>query len=296
MGDVGLVITDEQHRFGVRQRARLAEKATDRNMMFMSATPIPRTLALFLYADKDISVIDTLPPGRKKTETYLITERLRPRIDAFIEKQVGEGHQVYVVCPLIEESDALLGVTSAEQTYKRMQERFPKMKIGYIHGKMKPTEKQEIMTSFAGGETDILVSTTVIEVGINVPNATLMIIENAERFGLSALHQLRGRVGRGSDRSYCVLISQKECERLKILKDTDDGFAVAEEDLRLRGPGEFFGARQTGRLELSTFEGLDGEGMMKLIANSREAAASYAETLTEREAERYISADESILN
>ena len=230
---LGLVVTDEQHRFGVAQRSALGQKAENPHMLVLSATPIPRTLALIIYGDLDVSVIDQLPPGRQRVDTFAVDERYRARLNGFIRKQVEEGHQVFIVCPLVGEDDAL-----------------PDLRIAVLHGKMKPKEKEAVMAAFAGGEADILVSTTVVEVGVDVPNATLMVVENAERFGLSQLHQLRGRVGRGKAKSYCVLVSQGGGEetkrRLKALTDTNDGFKIAEEDLKLRGPGDFFGQRQHG--------------------------------------------------
>lgn len=247
---LGLVITDEQHRFGVDQRARLISKGERPHVLVMSATPIPRTLALIIYGDLDVSVIDELPPGRQKVDTVLVGEALRLRLNGFIRKLVGEGRQVFVVCPMIEENEELGELRSAQEHAQELQRYFSDMKVACIHGKMKAKEKNEIMASFLSGETDILVSTTVIEVGVDVPNAALMIIENAERFGLSQLHQLRGRVGRGQHKSYCVLVSDSDNEqtvaRLKVMTKTSDGFKISEEDLKLRGPGDFFGSRQHG--------------------------------------------------
>ena len=250
--NLGLVITDEQHRFGVNQRASLIEKGARPHVLVMSATPIPRTLALIIYGDLDVSVIDELPPGRQAVETVLVTESLRLRLNAFIRKLVGEGRQVFVVCPMIEESDAEQQekLRSAEEHARELQRYFPDMKVACIHGRMKAKDKNALMDDFVAGRTDILVSTTVIEVGVDVPNAALMIIENAERFGLSQLHQLRGRVGRGKHKSYCVLVSDSDNEasvsRLRVMTKTSDGFKVSEEDLKLRGPGDFFGSRQHG--------------------------------------------------
>lgn len=247
---LGLVITDEQHRFGVNQRAKLISKAEKPHVLVMSATPIPRTLALIIYGDLDVSVIDELPPGRQKVDTVLVGEALRLRLNGFIRKLVGEGRQVFVVCPMIEENEEMQNLRSAQEYAENLQRYFPDMNVACIHGKMKAKEKNEIMSSFVAGETDILVSTTVIEVGVDVPNAALMIIENAERFGLSQLHQLRGRVGRGKHKSYCVLVSDSDNEqtvaRLKVMTKTSDGFKISEEDLKLRGPGDFFGSRQHG--------------------------------------------------
>ena len=250
--DLGLVVTDEQHRFGVAQRAALSAKGQHPHTLVMSATPIPRTLALILYGDLDVSIIDELPPGRQPIETYAVPGSYHPRVYNFIRKLVEEGRQAYIVCPMVEENDELPDERKAVTEYaKKLQaEIFPDLKVAFVHGKMKPREKDAVMTSFAAHETDILVSTTVIEVGVDVPNAALMIVENAERFGLSQLHQLRGRVGRGKHQSYCILISDNKNEetrqRLKVMTKTSDGFKIAEEDLRLRGPGDFFGQRQHG--------------------------------------------------
>ncbi len=268
--DLGLAVCDEQHRFGIAQRAALLEKSPRAHMLVMSATPIPRTLSLVLYGDLQISRIDEMPPGRQKVDTFFVNESYRARLNAFIQKQLDAGGQVYVVCPAVEppEDDADDGAStvsafgeafgaqpmkSAVAFSAELAARFPNANVAYLHGKLRPTEKNDIMSRFAAGEIKILVSTTVIEVGINVPNASLMIVENAERFGLSQLHQLRGRVGRGTRRSYCVLVSDTEGEdaraRLRLLTKTNDGFAIAEEDLRMRGPGDFLGtdgARQSG--------------------------------------------------
>ena len=250
--DLGLVVTDEQHRFGVAQRTALAEKGEHPHTLVMSATPIPRTLALILYGDLDVSVIDQLPPGRKPIETYAVTSAYHPRLYTFIRKQVEAGRQVYIVCPMVSENDELPDERKAVTEYaqKLQTEIFPDLKVAFVHGKMKAREKDAVMSAFAAGETDILVSTTVIEVGVDVPNANLMVVENAERFGLSQLHQLRGRVGRGAHQSYCVLVSDNKNDetrqRLKAMTKTADGFKIAEEDLRLRGPGDFFGLRQHG--------------------------------------------------
>ena len=248
--DLGLVIADEQHRFGVAQRSKLSEKGADPHLLVMSATPIPRTLALIMYGDLDVSILDELPPGRQSVDTFLVDESYRPRINAFLRKQVEEGHQCFVVCPAVEDNPDL-GIKATETWAKTLQETvFPNLRVKLLHGQMKGAEKEAVMTAFAAGEGDILVATTVIEVGVDVPNATLMVIEDADRFGLSQLHQLRGRVGRGSAKSYCILTSQNKNpetkQRLKALCATTDGFKIAEEDLKLRGPGDFFGSRQSG--------------------------------------------------
>ncbi len=248
--DLGLVIADEQHRFGVAQRAALSAKGVDPHLLVMSATPIPRTLALLMYGDLEVSILDELPPGRQQTDSFLVDERYRARINAFIRKQVAEGHQCYVVCPAVEENGELDLKAATVWAETLQQTVFPDLKVALIHGQMKGAEKEAVMTAFARGEADVLVATTVIEVGVDVPNATLMVIEDADRFGLSQLHQLRGRVGRGKDKSYCILTShnknQQTLARLKALCKTTDGFKIAEEDLQLRGPGDFFGARQSG--------------------------------------------------
>ena len=248
--DLGLVITDEQHRFGVGQRSALTGKGSDPHVLVMSATPIPRTLALLMYGDLDVSILDELPPGREPVDTFLVDESYRARINGFIRDHVSRGHQCYVVCPAVEESEAL-NLKAAQVWAETLQKTvFPDLRVSLLHGQMKGAEKEAVMRSFANGEADVLVATTVIEVGVDVPNATLMIVEDADRFGLSQLHQLRGRVGRGKAKSYCILISQtKQPEtrhRLKALCKTTDGFRIAEEDLLLRGPGDFFGARQSG--------------------------------------------------
>ena len=280
--DLGLVIADEQHRFGVAQRSALAEKggAVPPHILVMSATPIPRTLALIIYGDLDVSVIDELPPGRVPVTTLLVGEDKRARMYGFVRKQVGEGRQVYIVCPAVEENGGgwedgpgmdLKAVTAyAAQLRERV---FPELRVGFVHGRLKAKEKEDVMSAFHRGELDVLVSTTVIEVGVDVPNASLMIVENAERFGLSQLHQLRGRVGRGKHQSWCVLVtasrSETARERLKALCATGDGFQIAEEDLRLRGPGDFFGKRQHGLPQLKV---ADFAADMELLKEARQAA------------------------
>ena len=248
--NLGLVITDEQHRFGVEQRAKLSRLGNSPHVLVMSATPIPRTLALLMYGDLDVSIVDELPPGRQPVDTFLVDESYRSRMNAFIRKQAQEGHQCFVVCPAVEESEEL-NLKAAETWAETLQKRvFPDLKVLLLHGQMKSTDKDAVMSAFARGDGDVLVATTVIEVGVDVPNATLMIIEDADRFGLSQLHQLRGRVGRGSAKSYCILTTHNRnvqtIGRLKAFCKTNDGFQIAQEDLKLRGPGDFFGSRQSG--------------------------------------------------
>ncbi len=246
--DLGLVITDEQHRFGVEQRSRLAHKGSSPHLLVMSATPIPRTLALMMYGDLDISVLDELPPGRQKIETYLIDSPKRPRAFRFVQKHLDEGRQGYLICPLIEEDET--GMMSVEEYGKLVRKCFPTAAVGLLHGRMKSGEKEAVMNEFSSGRLQLLVSTTVVEVGVDVPNAVIMLIENAERYGLSQLHQLRGRIGRGRFKSTCILITDAQNEdtvkRLKLFRDTSDGFQIADADLKLRGPGDFFGSRQHG--------------------------------------------------
>lgn len=248
--NLDLVIADEQHRFGVGQRAALSAKAENPHLLVMSATPIPRTLALILYGDLDLSIIDELPPGRMGIDTFLVNESYRARLNRFIRNQAESGHQVYIVCPAVEENEETSRKSAEAWAAALQQTVFPDLRVGLLHGQMKGLEKDAVMGQFAAGEIQILVCTTVVEVGVDVPNATLMIVENAERFGLSQLHQLRGRVGRGQAKSYCVLLSDSKNPetrtRLKVLCSTNDGFRIAEQDLELRGPGDFFGRRQHG--------------------------------------------------
>ena len=275
--DLALVITDEQHRFGVEQRSALTGKGLHPHVLVMSATPIPRTLALIIYGDLDISVLDELPPGRTPVETYAVGEEMRQRIWSFVRRLVGEGRQVFIVCPMVEESEELPDTVKSAQEYAEHLQRdiFPDLRVACVHGRMKAREKDAVMSAFAAGEADILVSTTVIEVGVDVPNAALMIVENADRFGLSQLHQLRGRVGRGRHKSYCVLFSDSHADsvksRLKIMTETNDGFLISQEDLRLRGPGDFFGSRQHGLPEMHV---ADLSGDMRVLKQAQLEAQS----------------------
>lgn len=277
---LGLVVTDEQHRFGVNQRAALSQKAEDPHMLVLSATPIPRTLALVIYGDLDVSVIDELPPGRQKVDTFALGESYRPRVQGFIRKLAAAGQQIFIVCPLVGEADQIPDERKAVTAYARqLQEQvFPDLRVAVLHGKMKPKEKEKVMAAFAAGESDILVSTTVVEVGVDVPNATCMVVENADRFGLSQLHQLRGRVGRGKAKSYCILLSDSQNEetraRLKVMTQTNDGFRISQEDLRLRGPGDFFGQRQHG---LPAMKIADLSCDMRLLDEAQTAARQLME-------------------
>ena len=274
---LGLVITDEQHRFGVNQRSTLSEKGDNPHVYVMSATPIPRTLAMIVYGDLNVSVLDELPAGRQTVETYCVGQDYHERIYKFIKKHLDAGQQGYIVCPLIEEGDS--DIVPAEQFYEILKETaFGGYRLGLLHGKMKPAEKDEIMRAFANGEIQLLITTVVIEVGVDVPNATVMVIENAERFGLSQLHQLRGRIGRGSEKSTCILVSEAQNEitkqRFDILCQTADGFKIADVDLKLRGPGDFFGKRQHGLPKLSLADIMSDT---KILFKAQKSAAELLE-------------------
>lgn len=266
--NLGLVVTDEQHRFGVNQRAKLSQKGGSPHMLVMSATPIPRTLALILYGDLDISIVNEMPPGRTPVKTYVIEEELRSRAYGFVGKHIAAGRQAYVVCPLVEESEKI-DTKAATELAEQLAAIFSQYRVELLHGKMRPKQKNEIMQRFAAGETQILISTTVIEVGVNVPNATVMVVENAERFGLSQLHQIRGRVGRGSEQSFCILFNQgknqEARQRLGIMAKTTDGFEIARQDLELRGPGDFLGTRQHGMPTLKIADLLTDVAVLKEV-------------------------------
>ncbi len=274
--DLALVVTDEQHRFGVRQREEFSQKGLEPHMLVMSATPIPRTLAIILYGDLDISVIDVMPSDRLPIKNCVVGTSYRPKAYEFIEAQVRQGHQVYIICPMVEESENMEAENVTDYTDTMKGTLSPSIRVECLHGKMKAGAKNDIMERFAAGEIDVLVSTTVIEVGINVPNATVMMVENAERFGLAQLHQLRGRVGRGSAQSYCIFMagnsSRETMERLNILGGSNDGFYVAEQDLKLRGPGDLFGIRQSGELNFALSDIYQDAGILK---DANEAAAMY---------------------
>ena len=278
---LGVVITDEQHRFGVRQRATLLAKGVNPHLLVMSATPIPRTLALMIYGDLDISVIGELPPGRQKVDTFLIDDSIRQRAYNFLIKNIEEGRQCYIVCPAVDNTET--GLKGVEEYAAEISSTvFKKYRVGVLHGKMKAADKDAVMNEFISGNIDVLVSTTVIEVGVDVPNSTIILIENAERFGLSQLHQLRGRVGRGSGKSYCILLSNAKGEdamrRLKALCSTNDGFRIADEDLRLRGPGDFFGSRQHGLPELKIADLAEN---VDLLRDAQTAAAELKDSFSD---------------
>ncbi|SFD62617.1 ATP-dependent DNA helicase RecG [Paenibacillus catalpae] len=273
---LGLVVTDEQHRFGVNQRSILRRKGMNPDVLTMTATPIPRTLAITAFGDMDVSTIRERPHGRKPIKTYWVKHSMMDRVLGFIRREVGEGRQAYVICPLIEESDKL-DVQNAIDLYVQMQQAFPDLKVGLLHGRLSASEKDEVMSAFGANETHLLVATTVVEVGVDVPNATLMIIMDAERFGLSQLHQLRGRVGRGAHQSFCVLVadpkSENGRERMKVMTETDDGFEVSRRDLELRGPGDFFGTKQSG---LPEFKIADMAADYEMLELARDDAAELA--------------------
>ena len=290
--DLAVAVVDEQHRFGVNQRASLTEKGENVHLLVMSATPIPRTLALLIYGDLDVSIIDELPPGRQKIKTYAVSEKTRPRIDRFIDNQCADGGQVYVVCPLVEDSENIDCVrNSAEHTAERLAKVLPHRTVGLVHGRTKAAEKEQIMSDFAEGRIDILVSTTVIEVGVNVPNATLMVVEDADCFGLSQLHQLRGRVGRGNRQSFCIFYGAdrgaEARERLSTLVHTNDGFVIAQKDLEMRGAGDFFGTRQHG---LPPMKMANLAGDTRLLEQARQEADALLEQDPELEGQPLLKA------
>ncbi len=279
--NLGLVVCDEQHRFGVKQRQKLIEKGNNPHLIVMTATPIPRTLSLILYGDLSISIIDELPPGRTPVKTYLVNESYRNRVYTFLEKQLHSGGQAYIICPLVDESKTM-ALKDATNFSEYVSKKLPDYSVGLLHGKMKDSEKDEVMARFKNGDIRVLVSTTVVEVGVDVPNACLIIIENAERFGLSQLHQLRGRVGRGITQSYCIVFgntkNEKTFERLKIFEKSNDGFYISEQDLKMRGPGDFVGTRQSGIPSLAS---VDGEDELKTVYDAKSAAELFFENQEE---------------
>jgi ATP-dependent DNA helicase RecG len=276
--NLGLVVVDEQHRFGVAQRAALRGKGGNPHLLVMTATPIPRTLALTVYGDLDVSILDEMPPGRLPIDTRVIYINERERAYAFIRKQILEGRQAFIICPLVEESDRIEAKAAVDEHARLQKHVFPDLKLGLLHGRMKADEKDQVMESFRNGETQIVVSTSVVEVGVDIPNASVVLIEGANRFGLAQLHQFRGRVGRGAHQSFCLLISEADPKtpdvRLKAMEETQDGFVLAEKDLEIRGPGEFLGTRQSGFGELRMAKVTD----VPLIALARrESDAVFAE-------------------
>ncbi len=289
--NLGLVVTDEQHRFGVRQRTALSAKGQSANVLVMSATPIPRTLSLILYGDLDISVVDELPPGRTPVKTRVVPDEKRSALYGFLKKEVAEGRQVYVVCPLVEESEAI-DAQNAQAVYEDLRDRSLRgLRVGLVHGKMKSQEKDAALDAFRKGEQDVLVSTTVIEVGVNVPNATVMVVENADRFGLAQLHQLRGRVGRGSQESWCFLMAESN-EKLKLMTATNDGFEIARKDLELRGPGDVLGFRQSGGASMGLWQMADG----RLLKETHDEARNLLKRPDSDEAKQVIALAQEALS
>ena len=307
--DLALIITDEQHRFGVRQRMELAKKGCEPHVLVMSATPIPRTLGLILYGDLDVSLIDELPAKRLPIKNSVVDASYRTKLYQFIIKRIREGRQAYIICPMVEPgeegTEITEGLANVVDYSEDLKQKFPPdVTIDMLHGRMKPAEKNAIMQRFASGETKLLVSTTVVEVGVNVPNATVMMVENAERFGLAQLHQLRGRVGRGEWQSYCIFvagsddgeISKRTQERLHILSETNDGFRIAEEDLKQRGPGDFFGLRQSGLPYFKIADIYTDAELLKrvkrivceMITTGSESLANLRQALYEKEEMDYI--------
>jgi ATP-dependent DNA helicase RecG len=296
---LGLAIVDEQHRFGVAQRLALRKKGSNPHQLMMSATPIPRTLAMSYYADLDVTVLDELPPGRTPIKTRLVADSRRQNVVGFVKKYVEEGRQAYWVCPLIEESEALQ-LQTAQETWEALSGELSGLTVGLVHGRLKADEKQAVMAAFAAGAIDVLVATTVIEVGVDVPNASLMVIEHAERFGLSQLHQLRGRVGRGQYESSCVLIyagplGEVARQRLKIIYENTDGFEIARQDLQIRGPGEFVGSRQSG-VPLLRYADLEMDAdLVEMARGVAEAMLTEHAELAARHLQRWLGSREELL-